>query len=95
MLDIRIKLNLPDGAWENNDGVEPEGTRLLTTILLNGVLMHLEAWEVYIDDAGVQQHPTHPEDLDKLTDLMGADSPFHTWEINGRRYIVIATPFCT
>jgi len=90
---MTIELRIPDEAWENNEGVEPEGSRLLTTVEVNSIPMHFEAWEISGED-GEQEHLPYPEDLETLITLTGG-AGFYEWLIGGRRYIIIATPFCT
>lgn len=72
-------------------------TRLHTTINLGGVSMHLEAIEVKGVERGdcVLQVPENDGLEDEVAHLQEfAGGTFVTHEIQGRHYIIIATPHC-
>lgn len=80
--------------WEATGPEENRGTRLLSSIRVMGCPMHLEAWEVYFDDDGVQQSKAWPGDFSNIAVGIGVEDPWRTVTIDGREYVLIATPFC-
>jgi hypothetical protein len=87
-----ITITIPPGMWLD---VRGDGTRLTCVFSINGTLLHLDAIEV----AYVGSHRTQvassirdEEDLALLSQL-GSEGPFETTEINGQRYVLVATPF--
>ncbi|HEY1292853.1 MAG TPA: hypothetical protein VGJ60_07240 [Chloroflexota bacterium] len=91
-----VQITIPDDAWEPNDGLADPRSRLLATISINDCPMHLEAWEVRVNEEGIQE-PTAIEDDGDFWNLyaaVGADGHFQTVEIGGREYILVASPYC-
>lgn len=84
---------LEDIQWQDVSCDEPPGTRLLSTIQIGTMNMHLEAWRVEVQD-GVQIAPGNEERYDCLYEAVGAARHFTTIEIDGRDYILVATPYC-
>jgi hypothetical protein len=83
-------ITIPLHAWE----VDPQVgvARLHTRIDLNGVHMHLEAWQVHTR-RGVQVGVGRwAADLDLLGQIYDGDGPFATTSIHGRRYVLVAFP---
>jgi len=70
-------------------------SRLTTTIVINGTMFHLDAYEVR-DGAGGYQEAVQggDNDLNHYAGAAGADGPFSTTTIDGRQYVLFATPFC-
>jgi len=99
-----LELDVPDSAWEPacfehaTDGEDPyDGReRLLATIHVLGVAMHLEAYEIdEPDDGGWWRAKVYDEDLGAVFRAVGGDGAWQTTVIGGRRYALIATPHCT
>lgn len=89
-----VRIDIPDDAWEA-DCIGVDGPdRLLTTINVNGLYMHLEAWHVRPDERGDQVCEFDDEAFGLLHTAVGADGSFSTVTIRGREYILIASPYC-
>lgn len=85
---------LDDIEWGETGHEDSPASRLTAHIRIAGLDMHLEAWEVETDDHGDQS--AKPEtfretDFDSLAMMM--DCTFETVEINGREYVLLATPY--
>lgn len=91
-------IDIPDSAWEaagDYDECSPgdERARLRTTIVVAGILMHLEAYQVS-DDIEDEQHVIDGQLDSILTNLVGDGAyPLATKIIDGREYILVATPY--
>jgi hypothetical protein len=85
-----IHILIPPGMWRDDRG---DGTKLHCVISISGTMMHLEAIQVR-EVAGVQA-PANPEfESDFICiGLFGNEGQFDTTEINGKQYILVATPF--
>lgn len=85
-----IHLLIPPGMWRDDRG---NGTKLHCVISISGTLMHLEAIQVhYVSNV----QTTADDDLaDDLTFIgrIGNEGTFDTTEINGKSYVLVATPF--
>lgn len=70
-----------------------EGERLLGTIAINGVSMHVEAIMV-TDEGGLWQavNPDYQEQIELAYDIGGADK-FQTMTIDGSEYVLVATSY--
>ena len=58
---------------------------------------HLEAIEVKVDEDNGLQEAVSPQDYDDFAaihDAVHGDGHFDTVEIEGREYVLIATPYC-
>lgn len=87
-----ITILIPPGMWRD---VEGDGTLLKCVISINGTLMHLEALQVrYVGPAREQKpaSPRHEADFALLC-RYGSEGQFNTTEINGKPYVLVATPF--
>ena len=95
---MSLSITIPADAWEAcalDDGDNPSTDKLHVSIEINGTSMHLEAW------AATDEHPLgfgqgvadgcSQEDHDTLCGMMDV-SGFQTTTINGREYILVATP---
>lgn len=91
-----VTVTFPEHQWELNDALDDPTACLRGPILIiNGLPMHLEAWAVDYDEAGIQQPADeYAEDYEKLHEAVHADGSFNTISIRGRDYIVVASPFC-
>lgn len=89
------EITVPDDAWM--DASDPETgapkTRLLTTLVINGCYMHLEAIEV---EDGTDWRVAVDRSLEELLDTIyayeGPGGPLEELVIDGRSYILVATP---
>lgn len=89
---------LEDLNWDEIGAESDPKARLLAHIRIAGLDMHLEAWEVeYVDHPdGLQvqcakEASLSADSFDKLCAMM--DSSFVTTEIDGREYVLVATPY--
>lgn len=96
-LKLARQLNIPYEEWEPNDNLDEDPTSILYhTLVINGLHLHLEAWAVYTDAEGIQRTvcPDYDDDLGMLHAAVHGDGHFDTVEMNGRDYIILASPFC-
>lgn len=80
--------------WDETGGEGDPQARLLAHIQIGDLSMHLEAWAVTKDAEGHQRATPatlRGDDFDLLCDMM--DCQFTTIAIDGRDYILIATPY--
>ena len=105
MLDIAASLTFPSSAWAPAGDRENPHSRLLTTIEINGIPFHLEAWEVEYrpyfcqaegcrHDHAEQVATEDDENFGKLFQAFGADGSFRVAQIHGRSYVLFASPYC-
>ena len=84
-------------AWEDASiGEEIPRSRLLATLLFNGISHHLEAIEVKWHESTLTQSAVCALCDDILTsygEATGADGPFSTVTIDGRSYAIFVTPY--
>ena len=85
-----IHILIPPGMWRDDRG---DGTKLHCVIAICGTMLHLEAIQVHM--VGDVQAPVNPELADDFTHLAlyGNEGVFDTTEINGKHYVLAATPF--
>lgn len=76
------------------DASEGSGRRLLATIEILGCPMHLEAFEVAELDQQQAADEEYRDTFDKIAEAISISSPWREVEINGRNYVLIATPHC-
>lgn len=81
---------------EWKDCTEGKRTKLLAAIEILGCPMHLEAFEVTENSDGVQESTDFDFENDLSTIAAGVhvDGPWTEVLIEGRRYVLIATPYC-
>lgn len=69
-------------------------SRLLACVQIGRLKLHLEAYEAEETDTSIQEFTgDFGEIADKVYDAIGADGAWETVEIEGRVYVLIATPF--
>jgi hypothetical protein len=88
-LDNAPTIDLDQLVWDEI-GIDDPRARLLAHIRIGPVDMHLEAWEVTHTD-GCWVAREHPHIVEKLQDMEETD--FRTLEIDGRHYVLHATPY--
>lgn len=80
--------------WDDTGEEHDPKARLLAHIQIGTLDMHLEAWAVSKDEEGIQraaESTMRSDDFDSLCNMM--DCSFQTIEIDGREYVLVATPF--
>lgn len=70
-----------------------ESSVLLASITINGLAMHVEAYEVFTE-GDVQESRQREENFGLYHSAAGADGHFTTTTIGGRQYVLFATPYC-
>lgn len=85
-----IHILIPPGMWRDDRG---DATKLHCVISICGTMMHLEAIQVH--DVGDEQQAVNPDLSHDFTflGLFASDGTFDTTEINGKLYVLVATPF--
>jgi hypothetical protein len=87
-----ITIIIPPGMWLDVDG---DATRLKAVISVCGTLMHLEAIQVHSVGRDREQEAVNPRLADDFNLLCryGSEGQFETTDINGKTYVLVATPF--
>jgi hypothetical protein len=85
-----ITILIPPSMWRDDRG---DASKLHCVISISGTMMHLEAIQVREVD-GVQEavNPELSADFTYLG-LYGNEGQFDTTDINGKPYVLVATPF--
>lgn len=85
-------ITIPDEAWAKSGSDEDETSRLLATLIINGVHMHLEAYALKPDQD--EQTFADPEfsDVDECFFRI-TDTATEKVTIMGREYVLLATPY--
>lgn len=86
-------LNIPFEQWEQTGSEEDITSRLLApSVVICGLPVHVEAFAVVEDAEGIQcaADPMFRDEVTTLQDMQ--DTAFRTVEMNGREYIIVATP---
>lgn len=85
-----MNAHIPPEDWEEFD----EG-RMLATVSINGLNMHVEAIEIAPDsDPQAAKNPEHEDDLDRWYEASGSEGKLSTVTIFGREFVLFASPFC-
>lgn len=87
-----ITIVIPPAMWRDVGG---DGSLLKCVISINGTLMHLEAMQVRYDGDPREQrsaNPLHQADFEALCQF-GSEGQFDTSDIDGKPYVLVATPF--
>jgi hypothetical protein len=84
-------ITILDHAWQECEDDPTCSSRLLTTIVINGQSMHLEAYEIETRTDDLIH--LADEDVDKAYGLIQSDACPETIELRGKRYVLIATPY--
>lgn len=91
-------LVVPDDAWDwcGDEEQDPSRrTRATATITINGVMFHLDAWLVKDSEPFETQEMVEGDsDVDAIHGAVYADGSFETVTIEGREYVLVATPYC-
>jgi len=90
-------LPIPDNCWEEC-GMEDDNmaARLLTTVCVSGVHHHLSAYEVKVNDDGIQvvTDSSFEENYEGMCMESQPEGRYQTLKIRGRDYVLCMTPFC-
>lgn len=89
--ELRIG-TLPGTKWQDVYG---DQSRLRRIITINDTFMHLEAIHVhYVGEGRIQAAVSDRDATDfELICRLGSEGQFETTEIDGRAYVLVATPF--
>ena len=89
-------VNIPSDAWEPTGPDSDPQSRLLACLDVGGYPMHLEAYEVMIDKHKTQvaANSLFDTNVENAYGVGEPDKPFETIDINGKTYILVATPYC-
>lgn len=85
-----IRILIPPAMWRDVHG---NATKLHCVISISGTMLHLEAIQVH--KVGTVQQPVDPTLEQDFTHvcMFGNEGQFDTTEINGKSYVLVATPF--
>ena len=96
--DIKIRIKVPDAAWEPTGLARDETARLMAIrdLSICNLYCHLEAIAVKENDQGIQEaaDPEFQSNLDGMYLVCDECGAFNTVEINGRDYVLVVTPSC-
>lgn len=88
-------LRIPDHLWKPNDALSDPQNILHVTVVVCGLSMHFEAWEVtHGDHYQMTAASPYKGELERIHEAVHGSGPFQTTTINGRSYVIIATPHC-
>lgn len=90
-LDLAPRVTIPAEAWDRPDD---DPNVMVTSIFVNGVMLHVTAFRVVDHDAegGAQNCPGHNEDLGLLWHVHGMDGHADTVTIGGGEWLLFAEP---
>lgn len=88
------RISLDDFEWQD-DSEHGDKSRLLGSLQIGAHFrMHVQAYEVTEDQDHVQQYRgSYGEDADQVNAILG-ECAWDTIDIEGRAYVLIATPYC-
>ncbi len=89
MNSVSPTVDVAPSSWTDTEG---DASRLITTVLVNGCNLHLEAFVVE-RIGGAQTSLTRDDDLAAIHAAVGAQGPWETCCIDGRDYVLIASPY--
>lgn len=107
--ETELRIEIADDQWdpigpEDEDDDTPASvaddlrwSRILyrPTLRINGVGFHLEGWAVeYDEDRHMQEAVYDDENLGHVHTGVGADGSWDTVTVNGREYVLVASPYC-
>jgi hypothetical protein len=86
-------LDIPDSAWRPLDGLEDPLSGLAgPTVTINGLSMHMEAWQVFDTADGHAPVDAWEDEYAALHSAVHADGPFQTLRIGERDYVIVLSP---
>lgn len=86
---------IPEGHWDCRGTDDDPTDRLGCAIHINNTPMHVEAFAVKLEDERqVWDSPCGEALLDAIDEHTGyPGEPLYTWNIKGRDYVIVLTPF--
>lgn len=89
-------MNIDSVIWTADGSEDDKTSRLHATISILGCQMHLKAIAVVSDDDYIQSAADVEFDgmVARVYDAVGGDGPWTEVTIDGRQYVLIATPYC-
>lgn len=92
-LDYLTIIPLDQITWENSGGQDDPTSCMLAKMQIGTLMMHLEAIAVEEGADGQNRAVNHHWTDALIAYEEAADARFSTIEINGRDYVLIATPY--
>jgi hypothetical protein len=89
MSEFKIDVDPANLPWR-----DAEDGGLICTLNIGGYCLHLEAWREHRTKLDIQHFKGRDEDVDRIAEAVGGDGPWTTFERRGKRYVMVATPFC-
>lgn len=90
-----VDIDILDSYWEPTGPEEDLTARLLTTVCVNGIHHHLEAYAVVVkDDIQVVANSLFESNYEGLCQTSEPDGRYQVTEILGREYVLVMTPHC-
>jgi hypothetical protein len=90
-----LNLSIPDTEWKPLDGLDDPLSGLTgPTLVINGLSMHMEAWQVFEEAEGQVPADEWQEEYVDLHAAVHAEGSFSTVKIGDRNYIVVISPHC-
>ena len=94
---LELGLNFPPDMWEQTGDEDDPAARLLTSFSINGCMFHLEALAVTEHERDGERTEQRYDDAPGWIMTAIEDSadgrPVSTVEMQGRKYVLIATPY--
>jgi hypothetical protein len=92
-MNTNLILDIPDSAWRPLDGLEDPLSGLAgPTVTINGLSMHMEAWQVFDTADGHAPVDAWEDEYAALHSAVHADGPFQTLRIGERDYVIVLSP---
>lgn len=83
-----------ESSWEKTGDEEDPASRLLATLVVNGVSFHLEAFRVTDLENGQRPAEGLTESFNDWARAASPDGPFETVSIFDADYVIFASPYC-
>lgn len=94
---MNLAIHIPDEAWEKTGdcgGNEDPAARLLTTVVINGVSHHVEAFAVEVVDDTQIPHPNFDTEFEGIHQMSQPNGRYQTVSIMERDYVLSMSPYC-
>ena len=95
-MSTTFDLNIPDDDWAFSGPEGNEQSRLLACVCVNGIHHHLEAYQVKVDEEGIQAvaDSSFESNYEGMCMASEPDGRYQTVEIHEREYVLVMTPYC-
>lgn len=94
-MNTNLIIHIADSAWRPLDGLDDPLSGLAgPTVTINGLSMHMEAWQVFDTDDGYVPVDTWENEYAALHEAVHADGPFQVLTIGERKYVIVLSPHC-